>query len=168
MRSLRNDHRTPRLRRQIATQRLQLHSGKRSGADQCDPAAGSADARSRSVCVSCQRSRRPHAIRARSRDGPALDWRVDDFGTYDRCGENISAVQEIMGSLGRRASADMHCTRRIRRLPLGESFRRVHFSARRNPATGKILAGHHRRRRRHACLVSAGRQVGFRGSLRRS
>ena len=34
MRSLRNDHRTPRVRRQIATQRIHRHSGKRSGAHQ--------------------------------------------------------------------------------------------------------------------------------------
>src|ERR1700756_4776330 len=77
MRSLRNGHRTPRVRRQIATQRLHCHSGKRSGAGHGHAAARAAHARSRSQRVPRQRSRGQNPIRARRGYGSAL-------GLFDR------------------------------------------------------------------------------------
>src|SRR5580698_9322964 len=64
MRSVRNDHRPPRFRRKVATQRIHCHSGKRSGVDHCQPAASPAHARSRGPRLPRQGSGGPFSIRA--------------------------------------------------------------------------------------------------------
>ena len=80
LRALRNGHRAPRLRGQIAAQRIHCDSGERAGTHRREPAARPADARHGDSRVPGERSQRAHPVGARRCHGTALDrvaaWRT--------------------------------------------------------------------------------------------